>query len=280
MELWLVLGILSYLFYSFATSICKYLMNKKHDPFSANFFLLFFDCIILLIVGLLFFKLDFSFDLFLWSLLLGTLYALGGIPWFVSLKLKDVSIITPYSQSAVVLLTFIGAIFLLNENVNFYNILGVVLILVGIYTVLSQKFKLPKLDRTVFLVLISVIFVAIYSLLVKKVLSNVKPINLAIMVYFSATLFMLVYLLFSPKQRKSFDFGCNRMFFASLFGSIATLLLFYALTTGLAAKIYPIAGLQSVFVFFIALIFLREKFYWHRLIGTIVVFFGIFLLSL
>ncbi len=280
MELWLILGILSYLFYSISSSICKYLMNKDHDAFSANFFMLFFDFIILLIVGFLFFKVNLTLNLFLWSLLLGALYALGGIPWFVSLKLRDAGVIIPYSQAGAVLLTFIGAIFLLNESVNIYNIFGVFLILIGIYAVLSQKFKLPKLDKAFFLVFISIIFVTIYYLLVKKVLFIVKPIDLAIMVYFSATLFMLVFLLFSPKQRKSFDFGCVKMFFAAIFGSTGTLLLFYALTIGLAAKVYPIAGLQSVLVFFIASLFLKEKFYWHRLLGTIAVFFGIFLIAL
>jgi len=38
--------------------------------------------------------------------------------------------------------------------------------------------------------------------------------------------------------------------------------------------------LQSVFVFIIALMFLKEKFYWHRLIGTIIVVIGIYFISI
>jgi transporter family protein len=67
---------------------------------------------------------------------------------------------------------------------------------------------------------------------------------------------------------------------AAFFGVIGTFLLYTALSKGDASKIYPLAGLQSIFIFIIASIFLREKFKWQRLIGIIVVFAGIFLLSM
>jgi uncharacterized membrane protein len=56
--------------------------------------------------------------------------------------------------------------------------------------------------------------------------------------------------------------------------------LFSAAALGNASKVYPLAGLQSAFIFIIALLFLKEKFYWHRLAGTVIVFLGIFLVSL
>lgn len=281
MKLWLVLGILSYLFYAISTSIDKHFMNKKYDIFSTNTFKMFFNAIILLIIGLIFFKLNFTSKLFFWSLILGGIYALSGIIYFASLKLKDVEIVVPYYQSYLLFFTFIFSVILLNESVNIYNYIGIILLLIGVYTILSENgFKIPKLDKAIFLILIMVVLNLVYNILAKKILYDIKPIDLAIMMYFSCTIFLVAYILLSKKQRSLFDVKSSRIIFASIFGAMGTLLLYFALSVGNASKVYPIAGLQPFFVFIIAYIFLKTRFYWHRLIGTVIVFFGIFLISL
>jgi drug/metabolite transporter (DMT)-like permease len=40
------------------------------------------------------------------------------------------------------------------------------------------------------------------------------------------------------------------------------------------------AGVSSVTVFLLATVFLKEKFHWHRFIGTLIVVVGIYLISL
>ncbi|UCD07890.1 MAG: DMT family transporter [Candidatus Aenigmatarchaeota archaeon] len=282
MEPWLLLGVLAYLSYAISTSIDKRFMNRGYEPVSIQTFKDFFDCVILLIIGLLFFSLNFTFELFLWSLLLGFISAISGILYFTSLKLKDIEIVVPYLQSSTILLVFISSIILFSEIINPFNYIGLVLILIGVYAVLAKKgLGLPRLDRAILLISLLVVLTAAYLLLVKSLLFNIEPINLAISVYFSTTIILACYMLiFRRKQKGSFDIRNSKIAVSAIFGSMGTLFLFYALSLGFASRVYPVAGLQSVFVFIIASIFLRERFYWHRLAGTIIVFLGILFISL
>nr|MCK4929879.1 DMT family transporter [Nanoarchaeota archaeon] len=285
MKLWLLLGILSYLSYAISTSIDKYMMNHKYGVFRTNTVKMFFDGVILLIIGLIFFDLNFTPNIILWSLILGVIYALGGIIYFTVLKLKDVGQVIPYFQSSEILLVFVGSLLLFNEFVTIFNYFGVFLILIGVYAVLSETgIKFPKLDKAFFLVLLIVIIDVVYWLLVKKLLFDIKPINLAIMMYFSTTLILFVYQVLFRKQSLSslisFKPKIPKIALAAFFGAMGTFLIYSALSIGDISKVYPIAGIQSVFIFIIASIFLKEKFYWHRMIGTVIVFAGIFLISL
>ena len=246
---------------------------------------MFFDGVILLIIGFLFFKLNFPPNLLLWSLVVGLLYALGGIVYFSVLKLKDVSQVIPFSQSSEILLIFLGSLLLFNEIANVPNYIGVVLILIGVYAVLSEtSFKRPRIDKAFYLLLGVVVINVFFWLLVKKLLYDVQPIALAITMYFATTIIMILYqALFNRKALKALtriNHEISKIGIASLFGAMGTLLIFFALTLGDASKVYPVAGSQAVFVFVIASAFLKEKFRWHRLIGTIIVFAGIFLISL
>lgn len=285
MELWLLFGILGYLSYSISTSIDKYMMNKKYNIIKTETFKMFFDGIILLIIGLVFFNLNFTYNLFLWSLVLGVIYALAGIIYYNSLKLKDVEEVVPSIQSLTILLVFTGSIIIFKELVNYFNYVGVILILAGVYFVLSRnQLKIPKFDRAILLIMLIIILTTIYLLLVKKLLFNIEPINLAIMMYFSTTMILVFYQLFFKRESLSsiFQFKpkISKVMIAAFFGAIGTFLIYYALSIGNASKVYPLAGLQSVFIFIIASVFLKEKFYWKRLIGTAIVFLGIFLVSI
>jgi len=284
MELWLILGILSYLSYAISTSIDKYMMNHKYGVLRTNTFKMFFDGLILLGLGLLFFRLDFSYNLLLWSLILGVLYALAGITYFFVLKLRDVSEVIPFLQSSEILLIFLGSLLLFNEVANVFNYIGVVLILIGVYAVLSETgLRRPRMNKAFYLILLVVIIDLFFWLLVKKLLYNAQPISLAITMYFSTTLVMIIYqALFNRKSLKALTKINHELFkigIAAFFGATGTFLLFSALTLEDASKVYPLAGSQAVFVFLIASLFLKEKFRWHRLIGTLLVFGGIFLIS-
>ncbi len=124
----------------------------------------------------------------------------------------------------------------------------------------------------------------VYWLLVKKLLFNIEPINLAILMYFSTTIILIIYqTLFKKELIINLLAHKQRILMigvASMFGALGTFLLFSALSLGNATKVYPMAGLQSVLVFLIASIFLKERLYRHRLFGAVSVFFGIFLVSL
>lgn len=285
MELWLVLGILAYVSFAISTSLDKYMMNVKCDIIQTSTFKMFFDGLILLIVGIAFFNLAISQDLILWALILGVLYAIGNIIYYKLLKIKDVEEAVPASQSLEILLIFIFSIILFSELVTISNYIGVALILIGVYAVLSKTgLSIPEFNKG-FVAILSVVAVNItYWLLVKKILFDVKPIDLAIVMYFSTTIILVIYQLIAKKNIikdvLKFKSHMPTVIVAAFFGAFGTLLIYSALAIGNASRVYPIAGVQSVFIFIIASMFLKEKFYWHRLAGVIAVVFGIFLVSI
>ncbi len=158
------------------------------------------------------------------------------------------------------------------------------LILIGVYLVLSEKkLSIPNIDKASLLILILIPTDLISALIVKNLLFDVKPINLAIIMYFSAALFLFS---FQFLFRKKITFEVSnikkrvpKILSASVFGALGTLFLYLALFYGNASKVYPLAGLTSVFIFIIASFFLKEKFYVHRLCGIIIAFFGIYFIS-
>jgi len=281
MEFWIILGVLGYLSYSISSALDKYLMNKGYDPLLTNTMKMFFDGIVLLIVGILFFKIKISLNLIYWSVLLGIIYGIAGILYYKSLQLKDVQQIIPFIQASSILLIFFCAIFILKESANLSNYLGVFILVIGIFLVLSdKKTKIPKFDKAFYLITVAVILIVIFSLIVKVLLDDIQPIDLSITMYFSSALFLFFYVLFIKKRKELFKIKRSTIVVSAVFGSLGTFLMFMALAIADASKVYSLGGIQSVFIFAIAVIFLKEKFLWHRLLGVLMILIGIFLVTI
>jgi len=281
MESWLMFGIIAYLCYSVSTSLDKYMMNHHYGVIRTDMFKMFFDGLFVLIAGLLFFDLTFSFGLLAWGMTLGFLFALAGITYYGALEIDDVEEVLPYLQAGRILLVFFGGILIFGEKVAIQNIFGVVLTVLGIYTIISNDgLHLPKIKKSTVLILIGIVIGTIYYLLIKKVVAQYSPIDIVIAVYFCTTFILF---LFQVTLRRH-PIGSLHEFhpsviLASCFGATGTLLLYTAFSLGSASKIIPLAGIQAIGVFIIATFFLKEKFYWHRLLGIIGVCIGIYLVS-
>lgn len=285
METWLILGILAYLSYAISTSIDKYMMNIKYDVIQTSTFKMLFDGLILVFIGFMFYSINLTSDVFVLSLILGIIYAIGNLIYYNLLKITDVEEATPSCHSLEILLIFIFSIILFNEIVNLFNYLGIFLILIGVYFVLSKTgLSVPKIDKSFMFILSIVTVNIIYWLLVKKILFSIRPIDLAIPMYFSTALVLFLYQLVSKKNIiqniNKFKNNLPIVMVAAFFGALGTLLVYSAVSLANASKVYPLAGLHSIFIFIIASFLLKEKFYFHRLIGIITVVMGIFLISI
>lgn len=281
MQLWLFLGILAYLLYAISSSIDKRLMDHGFNPAGTNALKMFLNGAILLVVGLLFFDLSFSFGLLGLYLLLGIINATVGVMYFRSLKAREVEVVIPYLQSMTLLLVFLSSVVLFSETANAFNYLGIALILIGVYAVLAEKgFAFPRIDSSIVFLSVLTVLNVVYALLIKTLLFDFEPITLAIIIYLSSAVVQGIYIFRPGGQRKELNVSLRKVLFTSIFGAFGTLLLFSALSIGYASKVYSVAGLQSVFVFVIAASLLKQRFYLHRLLGAVVVFAGIFLISL
>ncbi len=281
MEIWFWLAVVGYLFYAISSLIDKYLMNIRLGPVQTDMFKMLFDGLVVLTIGMIFFGIAITPRLALWSLLLGVLYASAGILYYKVLQKRDVEEVVPYLQSAAILFLFITSAALFRESVTFTQIFGVFLIIAGVWSILAGGFSIPKIDRTIWLVLVIVVIAGAYALLVKKLLFDVRPVDLAITMYFSAAFAIAVYQAVRGRWEKfKVDKRTPRIFFGAVFGGLGTLILYSALALGDASRIYPMSGLESVFVFVLAALFLKEKFSWSRLVGVVLVCSGIVLVPI
>lgn len=273
---WLVFALSAYLSYSISTSIDKHVMKQQSDPIKTNAWKMLFDGTILLIIGLLFFDIHFDFNLLFWGLVVGFIYAANGISYFSALETKNVNVVIPINQSSIILVFLFGMLFL-GEEVTAVDAVAVTVIFLGAYGILSNKrWELPKLDRGLVLLFWMVFFASLWAVVTKFALAETGAIELAITMYFFSSLFTFAY---TPFHNGNGGIKLPKIAFSAFFGSVGTLLLYLALAVENASRVYPVSGIQSVFILLISTIFLREKLTWNTAAGTMLVVLGIYLLA-
>jgi uncharacterized membrane protein len=285
MELWLVFTLTGYSIFAIAATLDKYMMNQRYHPVTTVLLRTFFNGLFLGTAGLLFLHLSITPAMLLLSLIPAALLVVSFVVYLWVLQRKNASEIQPFSQSLDALFIFLAAIALLHEVARPENYVGIVVIVVGIYLVLAKHItKIPHLDRhLVFIAALVPIDVA-YALLVKLFLSDVEPIPLATSIYLLSALLLALVSLFM-RRRELFTSNALKQQLrivipASLCAATGAGFTYTALSLANASKVYPMAGIDSVMVFLFATVFLKERFHKHRLIGTLIVFLGIYLISL
>ena len=284
MDTWLLYGLIAYLLFAFSGCIDKHMMNKQYHTISTGIFRTLFNGLFLCVIGLLFFQLHFSYMILVWAVFPSILFAAGIIIYYRFLKTKNASEITPLYQSLDILFIFLTSIFFLREPATLLNYSGIVFILIGVYLVVSENgLKAPRVDRSFLPLLLLIPLDVAYAMGLKKLLGVFDPVPLAISIYLTSAAMLVVIQFFSKKEPlPTLTYLKPRIatiFGASLFASVSVFFFYSALALGNASKIYPLAGVNSIVIFFLAILVLKERFYWHRLLGTLVVFIGIFLIS-
>ena len=283
MKSWLILGILAYLSYAISSSIDKTVMNRDADALSTNTLKCLLDGILLLVLGLVS-GVSFESSILIYSAVLGGLMAFSGVVYFKLLHEMDVDNAVPVRQSASTLLIFALSVLLLSETVSLANAVGGVLASAAIFMVMSDNpLKLPDLNLGVKLLGLSTFLGVSYSLLVKVFVADISVIALSSTMYFFAAGFQGLYHLkfrsFSELETSlSQNFG--RISIAAVFGASGTFLLYSALKIGEASQVYPLTGIQSVFILIFATLFLDEKATKWNILGIFMAFVGIYLVQL
>lgn len=263
----------------------KYMMNKQYHPVTTVFLRILFNTIFLGTGGLIVLQIHINISLLLLSAIPAFLLAISFIIYLFVLKRKNASEIQPFSQSLDVLFIFLASVIFLHEQVRYENYIGIIVIVIGIYLVLAEHItKVPHLDRNLLIIVALVPIDIAYALLIKTFLGTIEPIALAFSIYLMAVLMLsFLYLLLRRRikpTKASLKLQLRTVLVASICASSAIAFLYTALSQAYASKVYPLAGVSSIMIFLLAIIFLKEKFYWHRLIGTLIVVLGIYLISL
>jgi uncharacterized membrane protein len=285
MELWFIFSILGFMISAVSSILDKHMMNKQYHPVTTVLLRTLFNAVFLGSAGLLFLNIRFTTSLLLIATIPAFLLAISFVVYLWVLQRKHASQIQPFSQSLDTLFIFLASIILLHEPATLPNYAGILIIVIGIYLVLTEHItKRPCLDRNLLIITALVPIDIAYALLVKYYLGNAEPIALAVSIYLLAFLMLTaVSLLIRQKTRPttaSLKPQLRTVLVASLCAATAAGFLYTALSMANASKVYPMAGVSSVTVFLLATLFLKEKFHKHRFIGTLIVVIGIYLISL
>ena len=284
MELWFVFSVIGYMIGAVAGILDKYMMNQRYHPVTTVLLRTLFNAVFLGSAGLLFLNLRISASLLLLAALPASLLAVSFVVYLRVLQRKNASEIQPFSQSLDTLFIFLASVILLNEPATLANYAGILVMVGGIYLVLAEHITTrPRLDRNLLIIAALVPIDITYALLVKTFLGTAEPIALAVSIYLMAFLMLTVVSLVMRHQqltKASLKPQIRIVLVASLCAATAAAFLYTALSQANASKVYPMAGVSSVVVFLLATVFLKEKFHWHRFIGTLIVVLGIYLISL
>jgi len=285
MELWFIFGLIGYIISAFANILDKYMMNQKYHPVTTVLLRALFNAVFLGFVGFMFLNISITPIVLLLAIIPAFLLAITFVIWLFVLQRKKISDIQPFSQSLDALFIFLASIIVLNEKASLVNYVGILVIVIGIYLVLTEHvMKVPRLDRNFLIIIALVPGDIVYALILKIYLGTAEPIALAISIYMMAFLFLIIISLFMRKKLQlkisSLKSQLNIVFIASLCAATSIALVYTALSQANASKIYPMAGINSLTVFILATLFLKEKFYRHRFIGALIIFLGIYLISL
>ena len=285
MELWLIYTLVGYTIGAISGALDKYMMNRQYHPVTTVLLRTMCNAIFLGTTGYVFLNMQLSVSLLLLAAIPAFLLAFSFVVYLFVLKKRDASEIQPFSQSLDTLFIFLASIVLLQESASFLNYVGIVIIVIGVYLVLTEHItKIPRLDKSLLIIIALVPLDIAYALLVKTLLGEADPIALAVSIYIMAFLILFVVSLLLRKRINnkpaSFLPQLRIVLVASLCAATAAAFLYTALSQANASKVYPMAGLSSVTVFLLATLFLQEKFHKHKFIGTLIVVVGIYLISL
>ncbi len=285
MELWFIFAIVGYMIGAIAGALDKYMMNQQYHPVTTVLLRTLCNAIFLGTAGLLLLNMQLSPSLLLLAAIPAFLLAFSFVVYLFVLQKKDASEIQPFSQSLDTLFIFLASIVLLHEPANILNYVGIIVIVIGVYLVLTEHItKIPRLDRSLLIIAALVPIDIAYALLVKTFLDTAEPIAFAVSIYIMATLMLLVVSLvlrrYMNNKTASIKPQIPTVLVASLCAAAAAAFLYTALSQANASKVYPMAGVSSVAMFLLATMFLQEKFHKHKFIGTLIVVVGIYLISL
>jgi uncharacterized membrane protein len=284
-ELWLVFALIGYTIFAIASTFDKYMMNQRYHPVTTVLLRTLFNGIFLGTAGLLILHISITPSLLMLAAIPAALLVVSFVVYLSVLQQKDASEIQPFSQSLDTLFIFLAAVILLHEPARLENYVGILVIVIGIYLVLTEHItRAPRLDRHLIIIEALVPIDLTYALLVKTFLREAEPIGLAVSIYLlSALLLAFVSLLWRRRMRltaASLRPHLRIVIPASLCAATAAAFTYTALSQANASKVYPMAGISSVAVFLLATVFLKERFHKHRLLGTLIVVLGIYLVSL
>ncbi|CAB1061946.1 hypothetical protein D1BOALGB6SA_6722 [Olavius sp. associated proteobacterium Delta 1] len=253
------------------------------------------------IIALLFFSPLFIFFLFRvgitkpaaygWCAGSGFIHFLYWIFLTQAYKDGDLSHVYPIMRSSPALV-LVTAVLFLGEQVSFQGVAGILLVAVGVYIINMKHISSQELlgpvksivnDRSTQFAFLTLISVAIYSIVDKMAVDYIHPILFAFFHLFFGMCYYTPYILLTKKAdiiKKEWNTGLVRIIMSGVIGITGYSLILIAFTIERVSYIVSLRQLSVVFAVLMGSFWLKEKHKGIRLAGALIIFSGGFLISL
>lgn len=207
-------------------------------------------------------------------LLIGVIDTLANYFYFKTFEQTEASVASPMLALAPAFTFLFSWIFLADHVSMRTGILALLIIfLIVVFSTDFSKFKQFR-SATLIPALIASLLFGLSAIPSKYLLTNLGTINAPTLYMYRAGLiavFSLVFLNFP--LRKITNTQYRLIFVRGLFVIAQWLLLYFALTVGNAGVTVTLANLTPIFVFFFAILFLREKITMKKVLASILILF-------
>lgn len=203
----------------------------------------------------------------------------------------DLSLVYPLARGSAILFVTLFALTFLHESPSVPGLTGIVLVILGIYTMhlkslgwrgLYIPLKALRHDRASQLALLTGAVIAGYSSVDKVGVSYVNPIVYLYLVFLVATLLLMPYILTVRSEAVRREWLANRWAIMTVAALSATsyLLVLFALTTSRVSYVSSVREMSVVMAALLGTFLLREPFGPTRIVGSLLIFSGIFCIAL
>jgi len=176
--------------------------------------------------------------------------------------------------------------------VSFQGVAGILLVAVGVYIInmrqisgqeLLEPVKSIASDRSTQFAFLTLISVAVYSIVDKLAVDYIHPILFAFFHLFFGMCYYTPYILLTKKGniiRKEWHSGMGRIILSGVIGITGYSLILIAFTIERVSYIVSLRQLSVVFAVLMGSFWLKEKHKGIRLAGALIIFGGGFLISM
>ncbi|MCX7944889.1 MAG: DMT family transporter [Deltaproteobacteria bacterium] len=224
-----------------------------------------------------------NIEAILWLIVVSPLELLAMILYIKAISQHDMSLVVPFLSLTPMFLLFTGYVFL-GERVDSYGVIGVTLIVVGIYLMnisdpkegITAPFKnILKNKGAIYVIIVAIIY-TITSTIGKRIVTLVGPSFMSF--WYLASLTIVLFLFITIKREPVFP-ALKSNFLTNI--SIGTFVGLAAYTLFYSYQLIPVSyaiALKRTSILFAVLwgkIFFNESDFGKRVVGTVIVLIGV-----
>lgn len=208
--------------------------------------------------------------------LCGISMGLASIFLFESYRLISVSVATLTYYLGPIMLLILSSI-LLNENINKFTWLGIILAMIGMFILNYQNLNLENLNFGVIYALLAALFYSILMFLNRTIDGEIDGLNLSFIQLFFSFLFLTLYcVIFNFRiDLISVKENLKLLFIVCLFHTaLANYMYFNSISNMSVEKIALYSYLDTIVAVILSILILKESLNFSKSIGGILIIFG------